>query len=143
MSPAISVVVPAYQAEAFIARAVTSLLEQPDVRLEIIVVVDGVYDRTAAIAARFPGVAVLVNEENRGAPAARNRGLAAAAAAFVLFLHADAYMEGPRLSRHLDTAEVDLEAGRAVHADRPPPRRIDARRHPVHRDQAHLPAAVR
>ena len=116
MNPAISVVIPAYRAEAFIARAVTSLLEQPDVRPEIIVVVDGVYDRTAAIAARFPGVTVLVNEENRGAPAARNRGLAAAAAPFVLFLDADDYVEGPFLRGLLATAEaqaLDLVLGPA------------------------------
>lgn len=113
---AISVVIPAYKAEAFIARAVTSVLAQPDVRPEIIVVVDGVYDRTAAIAGGFPGVTVLMNDENRGAPAARNRGLAAASAPYVLFLDADDYIEGPFLTGLLATAEeqaLDLVFGPA------------------------------
>jgi glycosyltransferase involved in cell wall biosynthesis len=96
--PDISVVIPAYRAEAFIARAIQSALDQPDVSPEIIVVVDGVFDRTPAIAATFPKTKVLVNETNQGAPAARNRGLAAATAPFVEFLDADDFLEGPMLS---------------------------------------------
>lgn len=103
----LTVVIPAYKAEALIARALTSLAAQPDVRLQIIVVVDGIYDRTAAIASHFPGVTVLVNEKNQGAPAARNRGLAVASAPFVLFLDADDYVEGPLLSGLLHTARRD------------------------------------
>jgi glycosyltransferase involved in cell wall biosynthesis len=111
----LTVVIPAYKAEAFIARAITSVLEQPDVRPEIIVVVDGVCDRTAEIAGRFPCVTVLVNETNQGAPAARNRGLAAATAPFVLFLDADDYVEGPLLHGLLAVAmwdDLDLGFGR-------------------------------
>ena len=112
--PAISVVIPAYKAEAFIARAVRSVLDQPDVRPEIIVVVDGVYDRTAEIAGGFPGVTVLVNDENKGASAARNRGLAEASAPYVLFLDADDYVEGRFLSGLVANAEeqaLDLVFG--------------------------------
>jgi glycosyltransferase involved in cell wall biosynthesis len=111
----LTVVIPAYKAEAFIARAITSVLEQPDVRPEIIVVVDGVCDGTAEIAGRFPCVTVLVNETNQGAPGARNRGLAAATAPFVLFLDADDYVEGSLLHGLLAVAmrdDLDLGFGR-------------------------------
>jgi glycosyltransferase involved in cell wall biosynthesis len=100
----IGVVIPAYKAEAFIARAIASVQEQPYARPEVIVVVDGVYDRTTEAVGRFPCVKVLVNETNRGAPATRNRGLAAVTAPFVLFLDADDYIEAPLLSSLLTAA---------------------------------------
>ncbi len=115
--PDLSVVIPAYRAEAFIGRAIRSVLDQPDVKPEIIVVVDGVFDRTPEIAATFPRTTVLVNENNRGAPAARNRGLAAACAPFVEFLDADDFFEGPLLSGLLAVSrqeELDIAFGPGV-----------------------------
>jgi glycosyltransferase involved in cell wall biosynthesis len=106
-APDISVVIPAYRAEAFIGRAIQSVLDQPGVNPEIIVVVDGVFDRTPDIAAKFPKTNVLVNDTNLGAPAARNRGLAAATAPFVEFLDADDFLEGPLLSGLLAVCRRD------------------------------------
>lgn len=116
-TPDISVVIPAYRAEAFLARAIQSVVEQVGVNPEIIVVVDGVYDRTPEIAATFPMTRVLVNEANQGAPEARNRGLAAATAPFVQFLDADDFLEGPLLSGLLSASiqeELDVAFGRVV-----------------------------
>jgi glycosyltransferase involved in cell wall biosynthesis len=113
-SPDISVVTPAYRAEAFIGRAIQSVLDQPGVNPEIIVVVDGVFDRTPEIAAKYSKTKVLVNETNQGAPAARNRGLAVATAPFVQFLDADDFVEGPLLSGLLAAStqdELDIAFG--------------------------------
>jgi glycosyltransferase involved in cell wall biosynthesis len=85
--PLISVVIPAFNAEAFVAEAIESVLAQDYGRVELIVVDDGSTDRTAAIAAGY-GVKI-VTQENGGQAAARNAGVAAADGAFVAFLDAD------------------------------------------------------
>ena len=115
--PDVSIVIPAYRAEPFIARAIRSVIDQPGVDPEIIVVVDGIFDRTAEIAAAFPPVRVLVNQTNQGAPAARNRGHSCAAAPYVMFLDADDYLQGALLKGLLDVlrlGNVDLAFGPAV-----------------------------
>lgn len=92
----VSVVIPAYQAAATIAKAVTSCLDDPAVA-EVIVVADGPDPALAAAVAEVKAdgrVTLIVNPSRKGAPAARNIGLAAATADFVLFLDADDYVEG-------------------------------------------------
>ncbi len=106
----VSVVIPAYHAEPFIARAIQSVLAQPGIEPQIIVVVDGLFDRTAEIAKEFPKTQVVIHEVNQGAPVARNRGLALATAPYVMFLDADDWVEGPLL-------EGLLEALAAFQAD--------------------------
>ena len=111
----VSIVIPAYRAEAFIARAIRSVLDQPGIDPEIIVVVDGLVDRTAEIARGFPKTRVVINEVNRGASAARNRGLALAQAPYVMFLDADDWVEGPLLEglvEALDLFQADVAFGR-------------------------------
>lgn len=112
--PKVSVVIPAYHAEAFVAHAIQSVLDQQGVDPEIIVVVDGLVDRTADIARGFPKTRVVINEINQGAPAARNRGLALAQAPYVMFLDADDWVEGPLLqglAEALDTLHADIAFG--------------------------------
>ena len=77
----ISVVMPVYNGEAFVARAVQSVLDQTSPRWEIVAVDDGSRDGTRAIleqfAARDPRIRV-VHQENAGVSAARNAAMAAA-----------------------------------------------------------------
>jgi glycosyltransferase involved in cell wall biosynthesis len=88
-APAISVVVPAYNAAATIAECVRVLSEQTEPRAsyEVIVVDDGSTDATAAIAARCG--ATVLRQPNAGPAAARNAGVAAARGSVVLFTDAD------------------------------------------------------
>jgi len=90
-SPQVSVVIPAYNAEAVIARAIDSVLAQDYAPLEVIVVNDGSTDRTADIVRRYAdrGVRLIELAENCGAGGCRNEGIAAAAGPFVAFLDAD------------------------------------------------------
>lgn len=87
--PLVSVVMPVFNAEAFIAEAIASILAQAHRLLEIIVVDDGSTDDTAAVAARFGDAVRLERQANAGPPTARNRGLELATGEFVTFLDAD------------------------------------------------------
>lgn len=81
--------IPAYQAEGFVERAVRSVLAQrPWPPAEVLVVDDGSEDGTTAAAERA-GARVLRHDSNRGAAAARETGLRAAAHPWVAFLDAD------------------------------------------------------
>lgn len=84
----VSVIVPVYNGEAFIADAISSILRQNYVPMEIIVVDDGSTDKTAAIVKNFPEI-TYIYQKNSGAPAARNRGLQIAKGNMIAFLDAD------------------------------------------------------
>ncbi|MCP5367791.1 MAG: glycosyltransferase family 2 protein [Hyphomicrobiales bacterium] len=89
-----SVIIPAYRAAATIGRAVRSADAQSPPPREIIVIDDGSGDGTLEAARAAAGAAgnapvTVLTQENQGAGAARNRGLAEARGAFVAFLDAD------------------------------------------------------
>ena len=88
--PKVSVVVPAYNVETWIAAAINSVIKQSLVDWELIVVDDGSTDRTAEIVRAIdePRL-VLESQENRGPTAARNRGFARARGQYVALLDAD------------------------------------------------------
>ena len=112
----VTVVIPAYKAEATIRRAVDSVLAQPGVDTEIVAVVDGVFDRTPQLLASYDPsrVRTLINETNLGPTFARNRGLAAATGEYVMFLDCDDFVEGDMLAglvRAMRRDEADLGFG--------------------------------
>jgi glycosyltransferase involved in cell wall biosynthesis len=86
----ISVIIPAYNAEQYIAKAIESCLNQTYAPHEIIVVDDGSTDSTAAVAESFTSqVRVIRLSENMGVPTARNRGVQASTGDWIAFLDAD------------------------------------------------------
>lgn len=90
--PKISVIVPAYNVDGYIQRAVESIQNQTFDKFELLVVDDGSTDRTGqvldAIADRDFRVTVY-HQENAGAPAARNFALERARGEYVMFFDAD------------------------------------------------------
>jgi glycosyltransferase involved in cell wall biosynthesis len=89
----ISVIMPAFNAAAWVSDAIQSCLRQRSGLFELIVIDDGSTDDTYLEVSRHlqSGTDVLrvVRTENRGAPAARNAGLEAARGTHVLFVDAD------------------------------------------------------
>lgn len=87
--PIVSVIMPAYNASAFIEEAIQSVLNQDLANIELIVVDDGSSDGTPELAARFGDKVKVLRQKNAGPAAARNRGVAAAQGEFIAFLDAD------------------------------------------------------
>lgn len=85
----VSVIIPVFNREAFLAEAVESALGQAGAPLEVIVVDDGSSDGTARVAARYADRIRYVFQENAGPPAARNRGVSLAGGNFLAFLDSD------------------------------------------------------
>jgi len=101
--PTISVVIPAYEAAAFVAESIESVLAQDRPALEIVVVDDGSTDGTADVVRGFGDAVTLVQHpENRGEGAARNTGLAAASGDLIAMHDADDRMRPHRLAAQLE-----------------------------------------
>lgn len=104
--PLISVIIPVYNGERFLAEAIESVLQQNDAPLEIIVVDDGSTDATAQIATRFGKQVHYLYQLNQGPAAARNRGLARARGEWIAFLDSDDRWAVGRLHRQLELAHA-------------------------------------
>ncbi|BAL93775.1 glycosyltransferase family 2 protein [Rubrivivax gelatinosus] len=99
--PLVSVVIPAYNAEAHLEECLESVLAQRGAfRMEVVVVDDGSKDRSAEIAQAHAGVRCIV-QANQGPSAARNTGIREAAGDFVAFLDADDLWPPGKLDRQL------------------------------------------
>ncbi|HYO49660.1 MAG TPA: glycosyltransferase, partial [Chloroflexia bacterium] len=86
----ISIVVPAYNAEATVRACIRALLRQQRKEpCEIILVDDGSTDSTALIAVEYAPRVQVISQPHRGAAAARNTGVRAASGGVVLFTDAD------------------------------------------------------
>lgn len=111
-SVSVSVVMPLYNKEPHVARAVESVLSQSHARFELIVVDDGSTDGGAEIVRRMRDPRIrLVQQANAGASCARNRGIAEARADLVAFLDADDSWNPDFLSVCLDLARRHPSAG--------------------------------
>lgn len=114
----VSVVVPLYNKELYVKRAVSSILNQTFPAHEIIVVDDGSTDDGPAKALDFGNPKVkLVRQENRGPGAARNAGLSRASGRYVAFLDADDEWLPPFLETGLSWLEDPAKDIAAVFAD--------------------------
>jgi teichuronic acid biosynthesis glycosyltransferase TuaG len=102
--PAVSVIIPAYNAEAFLARAIRSVEAQDFPDLEVVVVDDGSTDGTAEAVREF-GRVRFVGRPHQGAAAARNCGLDEADGEYVAFLDADDEWLPGKLARQLEFME--------------------------------------
>ena len=99
----VSVVIPAFDAQATLGAAVSSALWQTYGDLEVVVVDDGSRDATAELAAAFPEPVRVVSQENAGVAAARNRGISEARGELIAFCDADDVFLPGHLEALVDT----------------------------------------
>ena len=106
--PLVSVIMPAYNCEKYITKALDSVLIQ-DIPLEIIVINDCSNDHTEDIilqyAAEHPEICYLKNETNLGASGSRNRAVKLAHGKYVAFLDSDDWWEPDKLKKQLELIE--------------------------------------
>eukprot|EP01136_Pigoraptor_vietnamica_P021735 Opistho-1_new@72160 len=88
--PLVSIIIPLFNAEAYIAEAINSVIKQTYPFKELIIVDDGSTDASLQIAKTYANDWItVVAHENKGAAAARNYGLKLAKGDFIQFLDAD------------------------------------------------------
>ena len=90
-----------------------SLFAQTFKDFEIIVVNDGSTDNTAKVLEKYKDRIKIINQENRGAPAARNRGFKESTGQFVIFSDADVKAKPEMLQKTLEALEKHPEASYA------------------------------
>lgn len=105
---AVSVIIPAYNAETFIGEALASVLAQTAHDFEVIVIDDGSRDRTAQVVQSFPGVRC-VQQANAGVSAARNAGAQLAQGRYLAFLDADDLWHPDKLRQQLAAMQTHPE----------------------------------
>lgn len=97
----VSVLIPCYNAERFLALAVHSVLDQCRPGDEIIAIDDGSTDGTAGVLACFMPPLIILRQTNRGVAAALNAGIARATGDVLAFLDADDLWAAGKLSLQL------------------------------------------
>ncbi len=104
-----TVVIPLFEGERFVAEAIASALAQDRAVHEVVVVDDGSTDRGAAVAGAFDAPVRVVRQAHRGAGAARNHGVAVATGDLLCFLDADDVLAPDAIGRHLAVFEAEPE----------------------------------
>jgi glycosyltransferase involved in cell wall biosynthesis len=107
MKPLVSILIPAYNAERWIADTIRSALVQTWPRKEIIVVDDGSTDKTFSITRQFVSADVKsVTQKNAGASAARNHAFKLCQGDYIQWLDADDLLDLEKISRQMAVAEI-------------------------------------
>lgn len=103
--PLISVIIPAYNCEKYIAKAIESVLEQEDVLLELLIINDCSTDHTEEIILTYgkdDRIRYLKNDYNIGVAKTRNKGVQQARGEFVAFLDADDWWDQGKLKKQIE-----------------------------------------
>ncbi len=108
-APFVSVIIPAYNCERFIAEAVESVRQQNYEPLEIIIIDDGSTDGTSACLKSLGEDLRYAYQSNMGPAAARNRGITMAMGEVIAFLDADDYWPANKLRVQLARINRDPE----------------------------------
>jgi glycosyltransferase involved in cell wall biosynthesis len=108
MKPLVSILIPAYNAEEWIAETIQSAIAQTWPRREIIVVDDGSRDATAVVARRFAAKNVkVICRENQGAAATRNYALHLSQGDYIQWLDADDLLAPDKIERQMNSLPQD------------------------------------
>lgn len=106
MKPLVSILIPAFNAQEWIADTLRSAIAQTWDRREIIVVDDGSTDRTVEVARRFQAKGVrVVTQENRGAAAARNAAFSLSQGDYIQWLDADDLMAPDKIAMQMEALD--------------------------------------
>ena len=94
--PKVSVIIPVYNVESYLRKCVDSIIGQTLINIEIILVDDGSTDRSGSICDEYrrqDGRIQVIHKANGGLSSARNVGIDAASAPYIMFLDSDDWAE--------------------------------------------------
>lgn len=114
MHPLVSIIIPAYNAGAYLRETLDSVLAQAYVNWEAIIVNDGSKDETLAIAQEYAQNDqrfLVIDQNNAGVSTARNNGFAASKGTYLSFLDADDVWDPAFLSARVKVLEESPEVG--------------------------------
>jgi Glycosyl transferase family 2 len=103
--PLVSIIIPCYNCERWVAEAIESCIKQTYPNIEIIVVDDGSTDGSLEILRRFLPSIRLETGPNRGGNSARNTGFALSSGEYIQFLDADDYIEPDKIAGQVQFLE--------------------------------------
>jgi glycosyltransferase involved in cell wall biosynthesis len=107
MARLVSILIPAFNAEAWLRETIESAINQTWQNKEIIIVDDGSIDNTHAIAKSFEcNIVKAIRQENCGASAARNKALEVAQGDYIQWLDADDLLEPTKISEQLTNGDL-------------------------------------
>jgi glycosyltransferase involved in cell wall biosynthesis len=107
MKPLVSILIPAYNAQEWVADSIRSAIAQTGAHTEIIVVDDGSTDRTLDVAQQFASRGVtVVSQRNQGAAAARNTALSLSRGDYIQWLDADDLLGHGKIAKQLAVEEA-------------------------------------
>jgi glycosyltransferase involved in cell wall biosynthesis len=108
----VSIIIPVYKAEKYIAATIQSVLDQTYKNFELIVVDDGTPDRSIEICQQFTDPRIkIIRQENRGVAAARNHGIRTAQGEYIAFLDADDLWAPTKIAQHVNHLEHSRSIG--------------------------------
>lgn len=106
--PIVSIIIPVYNAEKYIAKCLDSILVQTFTEFEVILIDDGSKDESANIYNKYAKNDCRIKplrQENSGVSAARNKGIDTAKGKYILFVDADDYIVEDMVEKLVDAAE--------------------------------------
>jgi len=108
-SPLISVIIPTYNRQQFLVKAVESILNQTITDFELIIVNDGSVDDTGEWikSQTDPRIKYISYPKNKGVSYARNRGLKVAKGKYIAFADSDDFSEPERFEEQIKLLESD------------------------------------
>jgi glycosyltransferase involved in cell wall biosynthesis len=108
----VSVIIPVYNAEKYIAATVDSVLSQTYQNLEILIIDDGSLDRSIEICQKFGDSRIrIIRQANRGLAGARNTGIRNAQGDYLAFLDADDIWLPDKLEQHVNHLDASPTVG--------------------------------
>ncbi len=110
--PKVSVVIPAYNAMAYLPETLESVFRQTFTDFEVLIINDGSSDHIVQWVAQITDPRVkLISQENQGLPGARNTGIAYARGEYVAFVDADDLWQPTKIERQVRCLEDKPEVG--------------------------------
>lgn len=108
----VSVIIPVYKVEKYIAATVKSVLAQTYKDFELLIIDDGSPDKSIEICQQFTDLRIkIIRQENKGVAAARNNGIRHASGEYLAFLDADDIWVPEKLAKHVEHLDSNPEVG--------------------------------